>query len=270
MIMPIVSSPAPRLMPWPKCRLPKSTTPKLCRCFTVRQRSQKTRPSHSPPIYSQIGVLRLEFQTGQYAQALTDYKKLQSQLPEESRAEAMLFAANSQRQLGHAKEAEAMYREIIEKFPNREEAKDAAFERLLNIYNSDPSTLPPEVDQYLATNPPTDRADQAKLFKAEALYKQQNFTRAAPIFAELRASQLAPKLRAEAAYQLGSCYLQMKDVSGIVDAFGFFLQAFPDNPLAPSAYAGRAEPYQSEKTYDAALSDWNAVLTKYPGARDRE
>jgi TolA-binding protein len=219
---------------------------------------------------AQIGILKVEYQTGQYTQVLNDYKKLQQQLPEDSRAEAMLFAANSQRQLGHAKEAEGLYREIIEKFPNREEAKDAAFDRLLNIYNSDPSTLPPEVDEYLATNPPSERADQAKLFKAEALYKQQNFPRAAPIFAELRASQLPPKLRAEAAYQLGSCYLQMKDVQGIIEAFGYFVQAFPDNPRSSSALAVRAETYENDKNYDAALADWNAILGKYPNARERE
>ncbi|HWY51989.1 MAG TPA: tetratricopeptide repeat protein [Chthoniobacterales bacterium] len=219
---------------------------------------------------AQVGVFKVEFQTGQYAQLLSDYKKVPAQLPEEMRAEVMLLAANSQRQLGHAKEAEALYAEIIQKYPNREEAKDAAFDRLLNIYNSDPSTLPPEVDQYLATNPPAERADQVKFFKAEALYKQQNYPRAAPIFSELRASQLSPKLRAEAAYQLGSCYLQMKDVAGIVEAFGFFVQAFPDSPLVPGAFARRAETYESDKNYDAALSDWNAILTKYPGARDRE
>src|SRR5256714_7747957 len=148
---------------------------------------------------AQLGILRLQFQTGQFQQLLSDYKKVQQQLAEEMRPEVMLLAANSQRQLGHAKEAEAIYHEIIEKYPNREEAKDAAFDRLLNIYSSDPSTLPAEVDQYLATNPTAERADQAKLFKAEALYKQQNYPRAAPIFAELRASQLSPKLRAEAA-----------------------------------------------------------------------
>jgi TolA-binding protein len=219
---------------------------------------------------AQVGVLKVEYQTGQYAQLLNDYKKLEPQLPTDSHAEAMLLAANSQRQLGHAKEAEALYREIMEKFAGREEAKDAAFDRLLNIYNSDPSTLPPEVDEYLASNPPPERADQAKLFKAEALYKQQNFQRAAPIFEELRASQLAPKLRAEAAYQLGSCYLQMKDVAGIVEAFGYFIQAFPDNPRASAALAVRAETYESDKNYDAALADWNAVLAKYPGAHERE
>ncbi len=191
---------------------------------------------------AQLGILRLQFQTGQFAALLDGSKKAQQQLPEE----------------------------MIQKYPTREEAKDAAFDRLLNIYNSDPSTLPPEVDQYLATNPPVERADQANFFKAEALYKQQNYPRAAPIFAELRASQLSPKLRAEAAYQLGSCYLQMKDVPGIVEAFGFFVQAFPENPLASTAYAHRAETYENDKNYDGALGDWNAILTKYQGAHERE
>jgi TolA-binding protein len=219
---------------------------------------------------AQLGIVRLQFQTGQFAALLDSYKKVQQQLPEEMRAEVLLLAANSQRQLGHAKEAEALYSEIIQKYPGHEEAKDAAFERLLNIYNSDPSTLPPEVDQYLATNPPAERADQAKFFKAEALYKQQNYPRAAPIFAELRASKLSSKLQSEAAYSLGSCYLQMKDVNGIVEAFGFVVQAFPDDPRAPLALANRAETYESDKNYDAALSDWSALLSKYPGARQRE
>jgi TolA-binding protein len=217
-----------------------------------------------------VGVLKVEYQTGQYAQLLNDYKRLEAQLPGDSRPEALLFAANSQRQLGHAKEAEALYREIMEKFAGREEAKDAAFDRLLNIYTSDPSTLPPEVDEYLTSNPPSERADQAKLFKAEALYKQQNYLRAAPIFAELRASELSPKLREEAAYHLGSCYLQMRDVAGIVEAFGYFVQAFPDSPRASAALAVRAETYESDRNYDAALGDWNAILAKYPGAHERE
>src|SRR5947208_10212161 len=84
---------------------------------------------------AQLGILRLQFQTGQFAQLLNDYKKAQQQLPEEMRPEVMLLAANSQRQLGHAKEAEAIYKEIIDKYPGREEAKEAAFERLINVYN---------------------------------------------------------------------------------------------------------------------------------------
>lgn len=219
---------------------------------------------------AQVGILRLEYQTGQYAQLLADYKNIAQQIPEDARPEVMLFAANSQRQLGHSAEAEVIYHDIVSNYPGREEAKEAAYQRLINIYNSDPSTLPPEVDEFLASNPTVERADQAKLLKAEALYKQQNYERAAPIYAELRASQLAPKLRAEAAYKLGSCYLQLKDIPGIVDAFSFFVQAYPDSPLASSAFTHRAETYEEDKNYAAALSDWNILLTKYRDARERE
>jgi len=219
---------------------------------------------------AQVGILRLQYQSGQYAQVLADYKKAQQQVPEEARAELMLFAANSQRQLGHAAEAEAVYRDIITKYPDREEAKDARYQRLINIYNSDPSTLPPEVDEFLTSNPTAERTDQAKLLKAEALYKQQNYPRAAPIYADLRASQLSPKLRAEAAFKLGLCYIQVKDAAGIIEAFGYFVQAFPDSPQAPFAFAQRALAYQQDKNYDAELSDLNMILTKYPGAHERE
>ena len=219
---------------------------------------------------AQLGILRLQYQAGQYAQLLADYKKAQTELPDDARAEVLLLVGNSHRQLGHASEAEAIYQEIIATFPDREEAKEARYQRLINLYNSDPSALPPEVDDFLATNPTAERADQANLLKAEALYRQQNFARAAPIYAELRASQLSSKLRAECAYKLGWCYIQMKDTAGTVEAFTYFAQAFPDSPQAPAALAQRALVYQQDKNYEAALADWSTILTKYSGARERE
>src|SRR5213596_1753325 len=72
---------------------------------------------------AQVGFRRLQYQTGQYAQLLADYKKELEKLPEAAQAEVLLLAANSQRQLGHPKEAETLYRQITTKYPNREEAK---------------------------------------------------------------------------------------------------------------------------------------------------
>src|SRR5437762_10106085 len=167
---------------------------------------------------AQAGLRRLQYQTGQYAQLLAEYKKEQANLPEAAQAEVLLLAANSERQLGNSKEADALYRQIIAKFPDREEAKDAAYQRLINVYNSDPSALSAAVDEFLATNPTNERADQAKLLKAEALYKQQNYTDAASLYGELRASELSPRLRAEAAYKLGLCHVQTKDTPGVIEA----------------------------------------------------
>src|SRR5216110_2472893 len=219
---------------------------------------------------AQAGLRRLQYQTGQYAQLLAEYKKEQGNLPEAAQAEVLLLAANSERQLGHSKEAEALYRQIIAKYPDREEAKDAAYERLINVYNTDPSALSAAVDEFLATNPTSERADQAKLLKAEALYKQQNYNDAASIYGELRGSQLSTKLRAEAAYKLGLCHLQMKNVPGVIEAFTYYVQTFPDSPEVPAALGQRAVAYEQSKNYTAALADLSTVLTKYPKARERE
>ena len=219
---------------------------------------------------AQAGLLRLEYQTGQFAQVISDYKKSAGQLPEEAKAETMLLVGNAQRQLGHTQEAEGIYREIIEKFPNREEAKDARYQRLINIYNSDPNAVIAEVDEYLKTNPTSERADQAKLLKAEALYKQQKFAEAAPFYEELRASQLALNLRSEAAYKLGWCAVQMKDSARAIEAFSYFIKTFPDNPQTPIALTQRALAYQQSNNMDGAIADLNFLISNYPKAKERE
>ena len=219
---------------------------------------------------AQVGLRRLQYQSGQYAQVLADYKKEQDKLPEAAQAEVMLLAANGERQLGHADKAEELYRQIIGKYPDREEAKEAAYQRLINIYSSDPAALLAEAEEFLKTNPTGERADQVKLLKAEALYKQQNYTEAVPIYSELRASQLSPKLRAESAYKLGLCYVQTKNSAEIVEAFTYYIQTFPDNLQVPAALAQRALAYEQDKNYDAALSDLNLIITRDPSAHERE
>ena len=138
------------------------------------------------------------------------------------------------------------------------------------MYNSDPSALISAVDEFLATNPTSERADQAKLLKAEALYKQQNCAQAVPIYEELRASQLSAKLRTEAAYKLGLCHAQAKNIPGVIEAFTYYTQTFPDDPQVPAALAQRALAYEQDKNYTAAVADLNTILTKYPKAHERE
>ncbi|HEV2840181.1 MAG TPA: tetratricopeptide repeat protein [Chthoniobacterales bacterium] len=219
---------------------------------------------------AEVGLLRLQYQSGQYEKVLAEYKRGQDQIPEEVRAEMMLIVGNSQRQLGHTKEADDIYRQIIAKYPDREEAKDAQYQRLINFYNTNAPTLLAEVEAYLMSNPTPERADQAKLLKAEYFYKEQKFAEAAPIYAELRASHLSPKLRAEAAYKLAWCFVQLKDGPQVIEAFGYFVKGFPDNPQVPSALTQRALAFQESKNYSAAIEDLNTLLAKFPAAKERE
>ena len=217
-----------------------------------------------------VGLLRLEYQSGQYEQAVAEFQKSKDQVPEEVRAEMMLLAGNSQRQLGHAKEAQDLYRQIIQKYPASDEAKDARYQRLIGLYNANDPALKDEIDQFLKENPEGERADQAKLLKAEALYKEKDFAAAAPIYDDLRDSKLTAKLRAESAFKLGWCFAQAKETDKAVNAFSYFLQAFPNYPQVPSALAQRALAYQEVKQYARARGDLDKLLSDFPKARERE
>ena len=61
---------------------------------------------------------------------------------------------------------------------------------------------------------------------------------------------MPPKLRAEAAFKLGWCDVQTKEPQRAIDAFTYFLQAFPDNAQTASALAQRALAYQEKKQYE--------------------
>ena len=219
---------------------------------------------------AEVGLLRLQYQAGQFDKLIAEYHRGQSEIPEEVRPEMMLIVGNSQRQLGHTKEADEVYRQLIAKYPAREETKDAQYQRLINFYNADAPSLMTEIDDYLKTNPTPERADQAKLLKAEHFYKVGNFAAAVPIYEQLRASQLSPRLRAESAYKLGWCFVQLKDAPRIIEGFSYFLKAFSDNPQAPAALTQRALAYQEGGNHEAAIADLNTLLAKYPTARERE
>ncbi|HKP03166.1 MAG TPA: tetratricopeptide repeat protein [Chthoniobacterales bacterium] len=219
---------------------------------------------------AEVGLLRLQYQAGQYDKVLAEYKRGQNEIPEEVRAEMMIIVGNSHRQLGHAKEADEIYRQIIAKYPDKEEAKDAQYQRLINFYNTNSTSLLSEIDAYLNSNPAPERADQAKLLKAEYFYKEQKFAEAAPLYAELRDSHLSPKLRAEAAYKLGWCYVQLKDGEHVIEAFDYFVGNFSDSPQMPSVLTQRALAHQANKNYDSAIGDLNTLLARYPAAKERE
>ncbi len=77
-------------------------------------------------------------------------------------------------------------------------------------------------------------------------------------------------MRAEAAYKLGWCQIQLKDVARSIDALSYFLKTFPDHPQAPSVLSQRALAFQQSQNADAAIGDLNFLIKNYPAAKERE
>ena len=235
---------------------------------------------------AEVSLFRVLYSSQNYQQVVDAYAASTKEFSATVQPEVLLIVANSNRQLGKEKSACALYEQIARDFPDSVYAKDAQYYRLLALYNSNAPELMPEVDAYLAQHPEAnERRDQLNLLKAESLYKARQYAAAAPLYATLDTSALAPALKAEALFKRGWCYTQMqpRDNPAAIQAFSAFINQYPVHKLAATALAQRALSYQQtaltqpsgspqqSQSLKAALADFDHVLSRYPKAsKERE
>src|SRR5690606_5539745 len=125
-----------------------------------------------------------------------------------------------QRQLGKFDAALEGYEEILKEFPKSAQAKEAKYERLVCMYNSEDEGLVAAIDQFVTENPEAEKKEQVLLMKAESLFKKQDYAAAAPLYAQAeKARGLPSALRAEALFKLGWCSVQTEDLETAIRAF---------------------------------------------------
>ena len=219
---------------------------------------------------TEIGLLRVLYESGKYGQLLDQYQQAFNDLPDDIKPEVLILAANSKRQQGDYSGSADIYMQIIKEYPASVYADEARYEHLVALYNDGDPNLIPAVDEFLAANPEPTKRDQVTLLKAEALFKAQKYADAAPVYASLQNSDLGSGYRADAEFKLGWCYMQTHDTTHAIAALTQFLKDFPLNELVPSALAQRAVAYQQSHDLNSALKDFNQLLADYPKAKERE
>ncbi len=217
-----------------------------------------------------LGSIRLNYGLGAYKKVVEMSEKVPAGSPDEARAEILLLAGDSQRQLGNAKAARALYERLLEQFPNSPSAPPGRFHRLLTLYQLDDPKLVQESDDFLqrATDP-MERA-QVSLLKAESLFKQKKFAEAAPVYAKLGESGLAPDVKTKALYKLGWCQAQTGDYPGAIKTYTEYIEKNAGSATLPSAIAQRGLAFQQNKDYTAALKDFDQIIENYPASTERE
>jgi TolA-binding protein len=217
-----------------------------------------------------LGAVRLNFELGAYKKVAEMSEKVPAGTPDEARAEILLLAGDSQRQLGNARAARAIYDRLLGQFPSSPSSPEARFHRLLSLYQLDDPKLVQEADDFLqrATDP-LERA-QASLLKAEALFKQKKYAEAAPLYAKVGESGLAAELKTKALYKLGWCQAQTADYPGAIKTYSQYIEKNAGSATLPSAVAQRGLAFQQNKDYAAALKDFDQLIDSYPEAPERE
>jgi TolA-binding protein len=219
---------------------------------------------------AELEEMKLQYEGDKFAQVLDSYAKSVNSIGDETRPSVMLLVANSYRQLGKHQKALELYNQLIHIYPNAAEAYDARYQRLVSLDALKDPTLVAEVDSYLATTPNRDRADKAKLLKAQALFQQRRFEPAARLYLELTNSSLADPYKADCYYAAGFSFLQLKDDQSAIHAFSGLIDRFPKHKMVSKALLKRALLYQEAKNFPAAINDFDKIITDYPASAETE
>jgi tetratricopeptide (TPR) repeat protein len=219
---------------------------------------------------AELELMKVEYEGDKFAQVLDSYAKSSNAPGDETRPSVMLLVANSYRQLGKHQKALELYDQLIRIYPNTSEAYDARYQKLVSLDALKDPSLVQEVDSYLATGPGRDRADKAKLLKAQALFQLNRYEPAARLYLELTNSSLADPYKADCYYAAGYAFLLLKDNQSAMHAFSGLINKYPKHKMASKALLKRALLYQEIKNFPAAVTDFNKIISDYPGSAETE
>lgn len=217
-----------------------------------------------------VGQLQNLYESKKYQQLISTFNDLQSSIPPESMPAALILVGNAERQLEDYEGAAKIYDRIAREYPNSREKAEAAFQKLVCLYQQKSPDLAKEIDRFLSQNGGSEAVNQAKLLKAEFLFNQDKFGEAGPLYLQLSTSDLEPKYRAEAVFKLGWCYAQVQNYEKAIEAYTVFVGDFRNHPLLPAAYLQRAMALQKIKNFDRALTDYDTIILNHPKAKERE
>lgn len=221
----------------------------------------------------QVGLFRAYYDKKDYKAAVARYESgAANELNPEAKLNVLVIVANAQRDMGNRDASMALYDQIARDYSTTPQARDAAYARLVMLYDTGDQRLLDEVNKFLTDNPGAPQEERVSLMKAEALFKRGDFEHAAPIYQVVVAKSraLSGDFKGEAAFKLGWCYMQLRQFDQAIPTFTSFLKDFPVHPKVPTALAQLGSAQMQLKHYSAARKTFEDLTTKHPKARERE
>jgi TolA-binding protein len=218
---------------------------------------------------AQIGLVQLKFNDGKYQEIVDEFGGGAKEVSADSRPQFLILVGNSFRQLGKIPEALKLYDQLIREAPGTMYGKDAAYERLVCLYQMDGEGLLKDIEQFLTSNGDSTNRDQVLLMKAEQLFKKQSYG-AAVYEAVSRSRQLAGTYKAKALYKFAWCSLQNGTNDKAIAGFTSLIEGYPTTDSIASALFHRGIARLRSKDIPGAVKDLNQLIAKYPQAKERE
>jgi len=108
---------------------------------------------------------------------------------------------------------------------------------------------------------------EAKLWRAETLFRLKRFAEARRLYDEMMRADAAGPLAPDALYGLGACELELKHPDAAADAFRQLVTTWPEHARAPAATLGLAHALYEAKRASEALPLLAGFAAKYPQSK---
>ncbi|NOY00359.1 MAG: tetratricopeptide repeat protein [Verrucomicrobia bacterium] len=223
---------------------------------------------------SQIGLIFNQFSAADYEGVIRTYNQGIYDAPADSRAQMLLLAAHSYRLTKQLKQAADVYGIVERNFRDRIEGTEAGYRRLQCLHLLSDGGLPVYagsfVEQQRKIDPKSKYLDLALLMKAEWHFEHNEFADAAKAYAEVRPANIPKEHHIPRLYKLGWSQVEGGQIEAGISSLTKFLQAYPDDPLAPSVLAKRGNAYQKTDNPKRALKDFETLSTRYSDSNELE
>ena len=215
---------------------------------------------------SQVALMNLHYQDKDWPAVIDTYKKGNFKLAQKTALQRLIMATKSYEALGNAKEVSKLEAEISKLSPNTMTGFQASYRELVRSYQSKSADFPRKAEVFLKKHGVIQKLDpkihSIRLLLANHYYKQKNYRSALDHYQELRLGLLDESNRLGARYHLAKSAIALGLEQESLNAIAAFFRGHPGTPQETTLLLARAEIYDKQGQSDAALKDYEAILTK--------
>lgn len=216
---------------------------------------------------AQITLMANCYAQKQYKQVVELFNRGQFQGTKEEEGERLMLAARSYLKLKQYSQALTRFREVEDIFKDKLQhdlAFDAAYHRLLCVYQLEGNSIPEQVDDFLKlyrrSRANDARLHSAMLMQADSLFSQKKIAEAAKVYSSIDAAKVSPQTLPGFLLQRGWCLAESGDAPGAIRSLDKFINDYPKDSRLLSAVAKRASAYATAGESPKALADFDRLI----------
>lgn len=215
-----------------------------------------------------IALLGLYYKNKNYDAILKQLEKSKVKLSPKQLAQQGVIVGQTYFQQKNYPEAINYFLDVERSVPGTDQAFEAAYYKILSLYNINGERIPKMVDQFIqnyAVGRGTSKyIHQAILMKAETLYSEKHYKDAAAAYASISTEFTDKRNLPSLLYKKAWCLSEIGNHEGAVESFSLFIKHAPKDERINNAYAKRGQSYMQLGDRIKALKDFDVVIRNAP------